>query len=135
MPPTLIDAVVGFTVTPVTGTVAVDTVTALVAVKPPSWVLTVMVAVPLATPVTSPVELTVATEVLPDVQVTVLLVALAGATVAVNCCMPPGLSDTVVGDTDTPVTGTVPVPVLTVTFVMLDVHKVPSLWEVTARPT
>ena len=135
VPPTLIDVVVGLTDTPVTGTLAVDTVTALVAVKPPSWVVTVMVALPAATAVTSPEEFTVATEVLPDVQLTVLFVALEGATVAVSCCVPPGLSDTVTGDTDTPVTGILPVPLLTLTFVILDVHNVPSLWEVTHNPT
>ena len=67
-----------------------------------------MVAVPAATLVKSPEEFTVATEVLLDVHVTVLLVALEGATVAVSCCVPPTLSDTVVGLTETPVTGIVP---------------------------
>ena len=42
-----------------------------------------MVAVPLATAVTTPVALTVATEVLLELHVTVLVVAVAGATVAV----------------------------------------------------
>ena len=94
-----------------------------------------MVALPDATAVIRPLEFTVATEVLFEVQLTALFVALEGATVAVSCCVPPGLSDTVAGDTDTSVTGILPVPVLTVTFVMLEVHKVPSLWEVTAKPT
>ena len=60
-------------------------VTAQVAVLLPSVVFTVMVAVPAATAVTKPVALTVATAVLLDVQVTALLLALAGASVAVSC--------------------------------------------------
>ena len=77
---------VGDTDTPVTETVELPifTVIAEVAVFPPSAVVTVIVAAPLAFPVTKPVELTVATEVLLDDQLTVLLVALDGATVAVN---------------------------------------------------
>ena len=53
------------------------------AVKSPSAVVTVIVAVPLATAVTLPFASTVATASLLDVQVTVLFVALAGETVAV----------------------------------------------------
>ena len=69
-------AVVGLTLTPVTE--VGRTVMALVAVLPPSWVVTVMVALPRATPVTSPVLLTVATNVLFELQLTVLLVAFEG---------------------------------------------------------
>ncbi len=79
---------------------------ALVAVLPPSCVVTVMVAVPAATAVTRPAVLTVATAVLLLLHVTFLLVALAGATVAVNCCVEPIFTVAVVGLTVTPVTTT-----------------------------
>ncbi len=107
VPPTDMLAVVGVTVTPVTGTLAVVTVTVQVAVKPPSAVFTVIVVVPAATPVTTPAELTVATEVLLLVHVTLLLVALAGDTVAVSVAVPPTDMLAVAGVTVTPVTGTV----------------------------
>jgi hypothetical protein len=64
------------------------------------------VAEPEATPVTSPLVLTVAIAPLLVVQLTALLVALVGATVAVSCCVPPTNIDAEVGDTVTPVTGT-----------------------------
>jgi hypothetical protein len=60
------------------------TVTVALAVFAPSWVVAVMVAVPTALAVTLPVVSTVATAVLLDVQLTVLLVAFAGDTVAVK---------------------------------------------------
>ena len=63
------------------------TVTLAVAVFSPA--LAVIVAVPLATAVTLPFASTVATASLLDVQVTVLFVALAGETVAVNCSVNP----------------------------------------------
>ena len=62
VPPINIDAVVGLTVTPVTRiglTVMVE-----VAVKRPSAVVAVMVAVPREIPVTNPLVLTVAIDVL-----------------------------------------------------------------------
>ena len=65
----------------VTGVYASDTVTVQDAVLPPSFVVTVMVAVPAATAVTLPFASTVATAVLLEVNVTVLLVALSGFTV------------------------------------------------------
>ena len=104
-------AEVGFTVTPVTGIIVVLTVMTLVAVLPPSCVVTVMVALPTATPVTKPELLTVATDVLPELQLTVLLVAFEGETVAVNCCV--AFTDRLaeVGLTLTPDTGIV-VPLL-----------------------
>jgi hypothetical protein len=82
------------------------TVTVLLAVKPLSVVVTVMVAVPVATAVTSPLALTVATAVLFDDQLTPVMVALAGARVAVSCCVAPLATVAVVGLTVTPVTGT-----------------------------
>ena len=63
---------------------AAVTVTSQVAVFPPSTVVTVIVAVPAATPVTTPAADTVAIFVLLDDQVTFLLVAFGGATVAVS---------------------------------------------------
>jgi hypothetical protein len=104
--PAVIDAEAGETVTPVTATVEVVTVIVDVAVFDPSCVVTVMVAVPAATPETNPLALTVATNVLLDAQLTVLLVAFAGATAAVSCWVAPTASDTEVGETVTPVTAT-----------------------------
>jgi hypothetical protein len=107
VPLTFSDAVVGDTLTPVTATVPVVTVIADVAVFAPSCVVTVMVALPKATPVTKPVELTVATDALLVLHVTFLFVAFEGATVAVNCVVAPTFTLALVGDTVTPVTGTV----------------------------
>lgn len=68
----------------VTGIVAAVTLSAQVAVLPPSVVVTVMVAVPALFAVTMPDEETVATDVLLDDHVTLLSVALEGVTVAVK---------------------------------------------------
>ena len=64
-------------------------VTVQVSVNPPSTVVTVMVAVPALTPVTTPELSTVAAAALPDAQVTALLVASAGDTVAINVSVAP----------------------------------------------
>ena len=88
-------------------TTEVLTVTAQVAVLPPSLVVTVIVAVPAFTPVTTPSEETVATPVLDEVQATVLSVAVDGLTVAVRVAVLPCDRVRVVGETVTPVTGTV----------------------------
>jgi hypothetical protein len=110
--PTFTLAVVGDTATPVTGTFVVLTVIADVAVNPPLTVVTVIVALPAATLVTTPAVFTVAMAVLLLDQVTLLLVALVGATVAVNVVVEPTFTLAVVGNTATPVTGTsVPPPV------------------------
>ena len=69
-------------------TTAASTVTAQVSVKLPSAVVTVMVAEPAATGVTTPAA-TVATLSSLDFQVTFLLVASAGATVAVRVPVSP----------------------------------------------
>ena len=104
--PTARESVLGDTVTPVTATVAALTVTAHVAVKLPSTVVTVIVALPAPTAVTSPVADTVATVSSDEDQVTLLFVASSGATVAVNSkAAPPTVIEPVVGDTVTPVTG------------------------------
>lgn len=68
--------------TPVTAILATETLH--VALKPPSAVVTVIIAVPDATTVTKPCELTLATAELLVDQVTALFVALDGNTVAVN---------------------------------------------------
>ena len=97
-------AVAGAKVTPVTA--ITFTVTLAVAVIPPSLVVTDMTALPPPTPLTKPVSLTVATEVLLDLQTTLLSVAVAGATVAVSCCVAPTfIGGTVAGAKVTPVTG------------------------------
>lgn len=57
----------------------------------PSVVVAVIVAVPGDLAVTMPSLLTVATDVLLDRQVTVLLVALVGSTVAISCRTPPSV--------------------------------------------
>jgi len=83
------------------------TVTAQVAVFLPSVVVTVMVAAPTALAFTSPLLLTVALVVSLLAHVTVVSVALSGATVAVRVAVPPTLSERVVGLSVTPVTATV----------------------------
>ena len=65
------------------------TTTSQAAVKPPSTVVAVMVAEPVATPFTRPVLLTVATAVSLELQVTLLSVAEPGVTVAVSCSVAP----------------------------------------------
>lgn len=108
-------AVVGVTLTPVagTGTTAV-TVTTAEAVKLPLWVVAVILATPAARAVTIPDVLTVATAGLLELQVTALLVAFAGATVADNVVVPPAATETVAGETVTPVVGTFVVVLLPV---------------------
>jgi hypothetical protein len=76
-----------------------------------------MVALPTATAVTTPAELTVTTAVLLLDQVTFLLVAVLGATVATKVVvLPRPLIVTGVGLTVTPVTGT-----LVIATVIVDV--------------
>jgi hypothetical protein len=76
---------VGVTETPVTGTKAPEyTVTAQVAVKDPSVVVTTIFTVPVAIAVTLPKESTVARFVLEEDQVTAVFVAFVGDRVAVS---------------------------------------------------
>ena len=82
-------SVVGGTVSTGGGGAGMDTVTAQVAVLPPSLVETIMVAVPSPTALTRPSGVTDATWVLLEVNVTDLSVALEGETVAVNCTLSP----------------------------------------------
>ena len=84
-----------------------ETVTLQAAVLPPSAVVTVMVASPTALPVTLPLLSTVATPVLEDFQVTFLLAALEGDTVAVSWVAPLTFTVAEVLFSDTPVTATV----------------------------
>ena len=88
----------------------VVTVTVQLASWLPSFVVTVIVASPVATPVTTP-SLTVATDSLSELHVTFLLVAFAGATVAVRVIRLPCLTDADVLSRVTPValTGSVTV--------------------------
>ena len=79
--------------------------TAQVAVKAPSSVFTVIVAVPSATAVTTPLS-TVAILSSELVHETVVTVAFSGATVAVNVPVVPVFKANVVGETVTAVTGT-----------------------------
>jgi hypothetical protein len=65
------------------------TVTAQVAVLPPSSVVTVMTDIPTVIAVTVPFESTIATPVLELDQVTFLFVAFEGDTVAVRVSVPP----------------------------------------------
>jgi hypothetical protein len=83
-PPTVRLMVEALKVTPVTATLVLVTVTVQVAVLDPSAVVTVIVAVPAATGETTPLDDTVATAVLLLVQLTFVLVALIGVTVAVK---------------------------------------------------
>ena len=96
----------GVTVMEVTGKTSAATVTAQVAVKLPSVVVTVMVAVPTATAVTLPSASTVATVSSSEVQVTLLSVASSGRTVAVRVAVPPSTSERVAGARVTSVTAT-----------------------------
>ena len=107
--PSGIETIPGSTVTPVTATVLLLTVTRADAVKPPSTVVAVIVAVPFAAAVTTPPEFILATLLLLVFQVTSLLLALDGITVAVNVPVLPGDKDKVAGLSVTPVTAvTVP---------------------------
>ena len=99
-------AVAGLTLSPVTATMELLTLTTEVAVKPPSWVVAVITALPTDAPVTSPELLAVATDALPELHVTKALVALAGARVAFRVVVAPTFNEMVVGVTATPVTGT-----------------------------
>lgn len=100
--PTVIVRLDWFRLTPVT---AIGfTVTEQVAVFFPSSVVAVMTAVPTFTADTFPFESTVATLELELDQVTFLLVAFEGVTVAVNLSVPPINRDSDVLFNDTPVT-------------------------------
>ena len=96
-----------FKLTPVTATVGFFTVTLHVAVFDPSFVVTVIVALPAATPFTVPFASTVATFVLLLFHVTSWFVALLGATVAVNVVVFPFVILVLVLFKLTPVTATV----------------------------
>ena len=81
-----------------------------------------MFALPAVTAVTSPVLFTVATDVLSELQLTVLLVAPDGETVALSCCVPLTLTLADIGLTLTPVTGITG----TLTVIMLVAVLLPS---------
>jgi len=131
---TVRDAAVGFRITPVT---AIELTEILqVAVKLPSWVVTVMVAVPTEMAVTNPLAFTVATAVLLLLQLTVLLLAFAGATVGVSCCVAFMKRLAAVGFSVTPVTATgmavmTQVAVLAPSCVVAVIVAVPAVIAVT----
>jgi hypothetical protein len=107
--------VVLFRVTPVTGVKL--TVTEQVAGTRPTTPLTgvtVIVVFPVVTPVTSPFSETVAMFGLLLLQLTFLLVALAGKTVSVNFPFAPTAMYKVGLSRDIPLTGTLPLPLVTV---------------------
>ena len=83
-----------------------DTVTVAFAVRPPSFVLTVMVAVPAATPVTTPAASTRAILELLELQVTPWLLAFDGLIVLAMVRVAPVESVKDVGDMLTPVVAT-----------------------------
>ena len=104
--PSFIVRDVMFRLTPVTETVAALTVTEQVAVLPPSFVVTEIVAVPAFFAVTTPLEETVATVVLFEDHVTFLFDAFEGATVATSVSVSPSVKVNVVLSRVTPVTAT-----------------------------
>ena len=112
--------------TPVTGAF---TVTVHVSVYPPFADLAVIVAVPADFAVTSPVLSTEAMLELLVLQVTVLLEAVEGATVAVSCLVAPTFKVADSGVTVTPLVGvvtvTVQVAVLPPSFVFAVIIVVP----------
>jgi hypothetical protein len=112
------------------------TVTAHVAVFPPSAVFAVIVALPAAFPVTEPAELTVATAVLLLVHATVLFAAFDGATVALIAALAPTLTDNFVLSRLTPVTAigftvTFVVAIFPPSDVFAVIVAVPALFPVT----
>jgi hypothetical protein len=141
VPPTTKFRVVRLRLTAVTDTLLVPTVTAHVAVLLPSSVVTVMVAVPVATGVTMP-PLTVATALLLVDQVTFVLVALVGETVAVRLPVAPfatrfkvvGERLTLVTETGVALTYTVHVAVLLPSAVVTVTVAVPAATGVTIPP-
>jgi len=103
------------------------TVTVIDAVRLPSTVVTVIVAVPEDTPVTTPLALTVAMFVLLDDHVTLRFGAVAGVTVASSCSVlptvmvrfPPGIVTPVTADViQCAVSVTTPVPAAGVNCVL-----------------
>ncbi len=137
--PAVNDNDVGDMATPVTETVEDFTVTVQVAVLPPSDVLTVTTVVPTFFAVTSPLEVTEATDVLPTVQMTPLLVASEGETVATNVAVLPTCKVNEEEFRDTPVTETVEaftvteqVAVLPPSAVLAVIVAVPAFFAVTS---
>ena len=94
-----------FRLTPSTGTSFAVTVTSQVSVNSPSSVVTVIFAVPAVTAVTLPFSSTFATSALSLLQLTFLLLAPSGATVAVSTALSPVSISSVFLSRVTPVTG------------------------------
>ena len=91
---------------PEVGAGSLVTVTAQVAVKPPSLVVAVMVAVPRLLPVTVPSAATEATLLLEELQLTLSSEAVAGRTDALRTAVAPGMIWSFVLLMVTPVAGT-----------------------------
>ncbi len=81
------------------------TVITLVAVRLPSAVVTVIVAVPGAFAITSPDAFTDATEVLEELQLTLLFDGYTGDNTAFSFNESVAITEALAGVTDTPVTG------------------------------
>ena len=125
-------------VTPVTGTAFASTVTAHVAVLPPSLVFTVIVALPGVPAVTTPFSSTDATPASLVSHVTLLSPASSGVTVAVRVAVSPLVSVSSVLSRLTPVTATAFAFTVTVTvalklpsFVVIVITAVPGPTAVT----
>jgi len=136
VPPTTRAAVVGATVMLATGiTGAATTWTTPVAVKLPSAVVTMMVAMPGAMPVTTPVvACTAATAGAVEAHVTALFVALAGANTADSVVVPPAITTAVAGAMATPVTAIIPGAAVTVTTLVSTKLPVAVRATMTAMP-
>ena len=137
VPPINRDSDVLFNDTPVTDIVLACTVTVQVAFLLPSFVVTVIEAVPAAFAVTTPEDETVATVVLSDDQVTDLSVAFEGVTVAVNGYVSPSVNVNEVLSRLTPVTEivfaftvTVHVDVFDPSFILTVIVVVPAAFAV-----
>ena len=130
-------------VTPVTAITFADTVTEQVAVLSPAFA--VIVALPAFTAVTLPPASTVATAVLLLLQLTVLLAALSGFTVAVSVALSPSVSESVALSSFTDSTGTglpscrtvkeADFPALLMVTLAVRSSTVPFAWAVTCKVT
>src|SRR5699024_4623189 len=131
--PTSNDKVDLSNVTPVTGICLAVTVNAHLAVLLPSLVVTVMSALPALTAVTLPLLSTVAIAASDDANVTVLSVAVDGATVATKLPVAPSSNDKVVLSNVTPVTLTT--AFLTVTVAVSDLLPSCVVTVIVASPS
>jgi len=139
--PSSIDKENSLRLTPVTEIVLDLTVTEQVAVLPPSFVFTVIVAEPADLAITSPADETVATDSSLEVQETDLSVAFSGVTVAISVRVSPSVMDKEDSLRLTPVTETVlaktvteQVAVLPPSLVLTVIVAEPAAFAVTTPP-